>query len=197
MEKSKTISEYLAKHSQWESGLKLIRQLLNDTELTETIKWGMPTYTINNKNIIGLAGFKNHFGVWFHQGLFLSDTDGILTNAQEGKTKAMRHIKYTANDQINESQLKTYILESIENQKAGKEIKIGKRKDYVELTQFMVDHLPTETINKLNSLTPSKRREYIEYITTAKRDNTKLVRIEKIIPLIEQGVGINDVYRKK
>ena len=46
------------------------------------------------------------------------------------------------------------------------------------------------------AVTPGKRREYAEYVASAKREETRLKRVEKVLPMIEEGVGLNDRYRR-
>jgi len=99
MDKKKTVDAYISGH-QWEKELKYLRGVLKKTELIETVKWGMPVYTIDNKNVIGLTGFKKFFGLWFYQGSFLSDPHKLLRNAQEGKTKGMRHMNWTDKKEV-------------------------------------------------------------------------------------------------
>lgn len=90
MKKHKTAQYF---YDSQEKGIKLfteIRQILLDTELEETVKWGAPCYVIGKGNVVGVAGFKNHLAVWFHQGVFLADQEHVLINAQENKTIALR-----------------------------------------------------------------------------------------------------------
>ena len=140
------ILEYISKHVQWSIGLKVIREILIDTEFDEDVKWGMPTYRLEGKNVVSISAFKNHFGIWFHNGSFLKDAHKILENAQEGKTKGMRHIKYTDVSQIDENILKSYILESIQNQKDGKEIKPVRNTKPIETPSIMRTHFSTKTL---------------------------------------------------
>lgn len=115
--KAETAEAYVKTHPMWSEELITLRNILIDTELNETVKWGMPTYTIGGKNVIGLAGFKNHFSLWFHKGGSIPDPDQILINAQEGKTKDMRHLKYKSGKEIKKTQIKKYVLEAIRFQK--------------------------------------------------------------------------------
>ena len=118
------VDDYIQHHQKYAAILEFLRNLLLDTELEETLKWNMPTYTIKGKNVITLSAFKSHAGLWFHQGYFLSDPYNVLQNVQEGKTKGMRHWKWSANDQIEGEKVITYIQEAIENELAGKRIKV-------------------------------------------------------------------------
>lgn len=189
------VAAWLEKHQQWQAQLSKLRDILLSTELTETVKWGSPTYTLEGKNVISLAAFKNHCGLWFHQGVFLQDTGKKLVNAQDGKTKALRQWRWQADQKIELPLVKTYIKEAIENQRAGKALKPEVKKIQIpeELRQALDKN---KTLAKqFASLTAGKQREYVEHIASAKRQATRLSRLEKITPLIAAGQGLNDKYR--
>lgn len=197
MTNAQKITTYIDKQGKWSEALHTLREILLSTEAVETVKWGMPTYTVNNKNVIGLAGFKNHFGLWFFQGVFLSDPKGLLRNAQEGKTKAMRSLHFTDIDQIDANLIKAYVLEAIENQKLGKEVKPDRAKKQLVIPPVLKNALAKKApLNKaFFALTPGKQREYAEHIGGAKREATQISRLEKSIPMILDGVGLNDKYK--
>jgi len=191
------VDAYITKHSNFTKLINEIRKTLLSTEFEETIKWGMPTYTINGKNVVGIGAFKSHFGIWFFQGALLKDTHKVLTNAQEGKTQAMRQWRFTNDSKIDKELLLTYINEAIDNEKKGLKIKpIGTKKPLV---------IPTELVSTINKnkalsisfekLSLSKKREFSEYIAEAKREATKIKRLEKIIPMIMNGTGLHDKYK--
>lgn len=168
-----------------------------DTEMEETIKWGGPVYMVDKKNIIGIGAFKNHFGVWFFNGVFLSDPKNLLHNAQEGKTKALRQLRYHSPEDLDLKILRAYVAEAIQNQKDGKELILNRNKTKLELPNELSNILDENVSLKTSfyNLTPYKQKEYAEYINTAKQEATKQSRLEKIIPLIEQGIGLNDKYK--
>jgi len=191
------VDAYIAKHSNFTKLINEIRKTLLSTEFEETIKWGMPTYTINGKNVAGIGAFKSHCGVWFFQGALLKDNHKVLTNAQEGKTQAMRQWRFTNDSKINKKLLISYIKEAIDNEKKGLRIKpIGTKKPLI---------IPQELENLISKdknfgksfevLTLSKKREFSEYIIEAKREATKIKRLEKIIPMIMNGIGLHDKYK--
>ena len=196
MKKVYSVEEYIESSDQWSEELTMLRTILLKTELVETVKWSIPTYTINNKNVIGIAGFKNYFGLWFFQGVFLKDEHQVLINAQEDKTKGQRQWRFKHKSEIKETLLLNYVREAIENQKLGKEIAINRKKETV-IPPELQEALDANTTTKafFENLTPYKQREYCEYIATAKRESTKQSRLKKIIPMIEQGVGLSDKYR--
>jgi len=166
--------------------------------MTETIKWGAPVYTFERKNIVGIGAFKSYVGLWFFQGALLNDKKKKLINAQEGKTKALRQWRFNSVKEIEaESKtIKQYLKEAILNQKQGKEIK-PERKKLLEIPKELNDFIKKDKKVKesFNSLSLSKQREYAEYISEAKRDETKLKRLFKIAPIILKGKGLNDKYR--
>ena len=86
------VTAYIGKHARWSEQLTQLRTIFDRTELKEEVKWGSPTYTLDGKLVAGMAAFKNHYAIWFHQGVFLNDPAGVLHNAQEGKTKASEKV---------------------------------------------------------------------------------------------------------
>ncbi len=195
MEMSKTVEEYLEKNPEYTKELTKLREIIHKTELVETVKWGIPTYTINGKNVVGIGAFKSYAGLWFFQGSFLKDPQNLLINAQEGKTKGMRQMRFENAEHIDERIVKEYLLEAIENQKQGKEIKPEKKK--LVIPDELKEALSTDSqlAEAFDELTPGKQKEYAEYIHEAKQAKTKLTRLEKITPMIKSGVGLNDRYK--
>ena len=193
----KSFEEYAEKHQKWKEQLQQLRELLLSTELEETIKWGAPTYVLNNKNVVDLGSFKNHCALWFFNGALLQKNTELLINAQEEKTKALRQIRFKENDQLQLSVLKKYVEEAIQLQKAGKEIKPKKNKPLTipsELKEaFQKD---TELKSAFEKFTKGKQREFTEHIANAKREATRISRLQKCIPMINAGIGLNDKYRK-
>ena len=192
----KDVDEYIEIHEYWQTELIQIREMIQETELEETIKWGAPTYTIKNKNVAGLAAFKNHIALWFFNGNLLQQNTGLLVNAQQGKTKALRQIRFKRGDEINKEILLPYILEAIENQKLGKTIKASRKQELIippELSSALKND--PELDEYYCQLTSGKQREYADYISEAKRDATRISRLEKIIPMIKKGVGLQNDYK--
>ncbi len=197
MEKVTSVEEYIERHPVFKNELELLREIINSTELKETIKWSSPVYTLNNKNVIGLGAFKHHFGIWFFNGVFLKDEHKVLVNAQKDKTKALRQLRFQTITDIDKNLVLNYVKEAIENQKLGKELKPKRHTKSLsmplELKDLISDNAAFKT--SFESLTTYKQREYCEYISSAKREITKQTRMEKIIPLVLQGIGLNDKYR--
>ncbi len=196
MERNKSVEEFIAKKAEWKIELETLRSILRSTDMEETIKWGIPVYTFGNKNVVGIGAFKSYVGIWFYQGVFLKDKHNKLINAQEGKTKGLRQWRFTSEDEIDQDLVLQYVNEAIENQKDGKEIKPEKLKTLEIPSELNAALLSDNKLQEsFRQLTPFKQKEYIEYITTAKREATRLSRLEKITSMILQGVGLNDRYR--
>jgi uncharacterized protein YdeI (YjbR/CyaY-like superfamily) len=198
MKKYNTPDEYIANNKDWQQSLILLRDILLDTHMTETVKWGVPVYTFEGKNIVGIAGFKAYVGLWFFQGAMLKDKKKKLINAQDGKTKALRQWRFDSVKEIEaESKtIKQYLEEAILNQKHGKEIK-PERKKPLDIPKELYDIFIKDTKVKesFNSLSLPKQRDYCNYISEAKRETTKISRLEKIVPMILKRIGLNDKYR--
>ncbi|OHX68424.1 YdeI/OmpD-associated family protein [Flammeovirga pacifica] len=196
----KTVDAYINGSDQWGNALDFLRQLLRNTELEEGVKWGAPIYMINGKNVIGMAAFKNYVGLWFHHGALLKDTDKVLFNAQEGKTKGLRQWRFHDFEELQSAKelIMSYVDEAIKNQKEGREVVMSRKITSFSLPEVLELTLKEDPLldEAFNSFTPGKRKEFAEYITSAKRDTTKISRIEKIKPMILNGVGLNDKYKK-
>jgi len=193
---AKSLSEFWELNSHFAEPLQAIRTIVLDCGLEETFKWAFPTYTLKGKNVISIGSFKEHYAIWFIQGVFLADEANVLTNAQEGKTKAMRHWKFTTTDMLDMDLIRAYILEAIENSLAGKEVKVVRDTSYEMPKELMaeLDNNPALK-NAFYNLTPGRQKEYANYVANAKQDATKLKRIEKIVPMMLEGQGLNDRWK--
>ena len=192
MKRLKQIDTYIAKKPAWSGTLALLREIVADTELEESVKWGGPVYTLEGKNVVGLGAFKNFAALWFFQGALLSDPLGVLINAQEGKTKALRQWRFGMSDPVPVDQVKQYLNEAITNQKKGVTITPAKpsKKPLIvpqELEQILSVQLALK--NKFNSLPLTTRRELTDFISSAKKSETRIKRLAKVVSLIEVGKG--------
>jgi uncharacterized protein YdeI (YjbR/CyaY-like superfamily) len=193
----KTVDEYILNVKEGSGILIVLRELINLTELKETVKWGIPVYTINDKNVLGIAAFKTYVGLWFYNGSFLKDDAGVLVNASEGVTKAMRQWRFTSVDEIDDKLVLKYVNEAIENQKQGKELKTERNKPIIIPDELQFEFAEDKELeNGFNRFTPGKQREFVNYISEAKTTETRKARVQKVIPLILENIGLNDKYRK-
>jgi len=196
MAASEKIEQYIDKNKKWKNELSLLRSIFQKSELTEKIKWGAPAYTIDGHLVAGLGAFKNHYAIWFHQGVFLKDPDKKLINAQEGVTKALRQWKFSESDEIEPEIVLKYIKEATENAKSGKKLKPQRKKELVipSILKQVLDK-DRSLSDAFKKLTPGKQREYADHIGSAKREATQIGRLEKSIPMIIEGKGLYDKYK--
>jgi uncharacterized protein YdeI (YjbR/CyaY-like superfamily) len=196
MKKVNSVEEYLEINSHFANELQVLRNVILKTNLDESIKWNAPVYALNGKNVLGLAAFKNHFGIWFFNGVFLKDEQNLLVNAHE-KTKALRQMRFESLADINKNAVQAYVKEAIENQKLGKEIKPQRKAKTISIPEELENELKTNSdlSASFKALSPSKQGEYCDHIASAKRDATKLSRLDKIKPMILKGSGLHDKYK--
>jgi uncharacterized protein YdeI (YjbR/CyaY-like superfamily) len=188
------IDEFIGKAKKWQEEFETLRTIILDCQLTEEFKWGKPCYTFEESNIVLIHGFKEYCAVLFFKGVLLKDAMNILVTQTEN-TQATRQIRFTAVDEIVEMEtiLKAYIYEAIEVEKAGLKV------DYKETSEFK---MPEEFQKKLegnpdlktafDALTPGRQRAYFLYFSQPKQSKTRESRVEKCMPQILNGKGLND-----
>ncbi|MFC7772334.1 YdeI/OmpD-associated family protein [Flavobacterium sp. GCM10027622] len=179
----------------WEKEIDFLKAIINTTQLIETTKWGGIVYTINNKNVLGIGGFKSYFGLWFFNGVYLKDEANLLVSGNE-TTKAQRQLRFNSLDEVDEKLVLNYINEAIQLEEKG--VKHKAEKSPLVLSAYFESFLDSnkEIKKAFEAFSLTKKKEFAEYIDTAKQEKTKETRLEKITPLILEGIGLNDKYRK-
>ena len=196
MEKSQKLDAYYNSDHLFKEGIAQLRELALQSGAEEDFKWSFPVYTLNGKNVFGICKFKSYFGVWFFNGVFMKDPKHVLENAQEGKTKGMRHWKFNSLEELDEKGVFAYMLESLENREKGLEVKAEKISKILVPEQLQTALTQNKALQtSFEKFTPYKQKEFCEYIAEAKQEATKWRRLNKILPLIEKGMGLNDAYR--
>lgn len=195
MTDAEKIRAYIKDHLEWKNALLKLRNIMLESGAVETVKWGVPVYTVDGKNLAGIAAFKKYVGLWFYQGVFLKDSHNKLVNASENKTKALRQLRFSSADEMDEELVASYMAEAIANHKAGKELKPEKKK--VSMPEELKIALKNDLTlrEQFDGLTPYKQTEYAEHIGEAKREETRVNRLKKSIPIILEGKGLHDKYR--
>lgn len=178
----------------WQKEIKILRSLLLETGLKEELKWSQPVYTYNNKNILLLSAFKEHCFINFFKGVLLKDELNLLEKPGENSQTA-RYLKFSDLNTINsiQSTIKEYIFEAIEVEKSQLKVKFKTIEQYTLPKEFE-NLLEENSILKtaFNSLTPGRKRGYLIHFASAKQKQTLLSRIEKCMPKILEGKGINE-----
>lgn len=188
------VDEFLSKAKKWKEEYEQLRNIILDCGLTENFKWMHPCYTLDNKNILLIHGFKEYCAILFHKGALLKDEREILIQQTEN-VQAARQIRFKNVQEIvgMESILKDYILEAIEVEKAGLKVELKKHAEYEipEELQHKFEEIP-DLKTAFEDLTPGRQRQYIFYFSEAKQAKTRASRVEKFIPKILDGQGLRD-----
>jgi uncharacterized protein YdeI (YjbR/CyaY-like superfamily) len=193
-ERNPKVDEFFNKGSQWQAEFKKLRAILLDCPLNEELKWGVPCYTAEKRNVVLMHGFKEYCALLFVKGALLNDPAKILITQTEN-TQAARQVRFTNVQEITELEpiLKMYINEAIEVEKAGLKVDFKKTAEYA---------IPEEFQRKLNenpalktafqALTPGRQRAYLLYFSQPKQSKTRESRVEKWLQHILKGKGLND-----
>jgi uncharacterized protein YdeI (YjbR/CyaY-like superfamily) len=194
MIKVESVEEFIALHPSRKSELELLRKIALSVGLDEAIKWNSPVYTYKGKNVAGLGAFKSYVGIWFYQGVFLNDKNGVLLNAQEGVTKGLRQWRFNSAKEIDDGLVRRYLIEALENEKLGKRILPEKKSLQVPAELADAFKKNENLLLAFEQFTNYKKKEFAEYVGGAKKEATRLRRLAKCIELIIQGTGLNDKY---
>lgn len=179
---------------QWQEEFKKLRAIALSTELVEDVKWGCPCYTYKGKNIFLIHGFKEYCALLFFKGALMKDPDHILIQ-QSKNVQAARQIRFTEVSQINdlEEVLRAYMFEAVEIEESGAKVEMKKTKEFEMAEEFQekLDQNPALQ-EAFKALTPGRQRAYLLHFSSAKQSKTREARIEKCIPQIMDGIGLND-----
>ena len=185
---------YFNKEKKWEKEIKKLRTIVLDCGLTEELKWGCPCYTSGKSNIVLIHVFKEYCAVLFFKGALLKDTKNILTQ-QTKNVQAARQVRFTNAKEITELAfiLKAYIKEAIKIEKAGLKVPLKKVTEFEMAEEFQnkLDELP-KLKKAFYALTPGRQRGYLLYFSAAKQPKTREARVEKYMPHILSGMGLDD-----
>jgi len=188
------VDAYLSRLGKWGKETAILRNIILGCGLTEEMKWGKPCYTFRKKNVVIIQGFKDYCAIMFFKGALLQDPERILNKISEN-TQAARQVRFMNTAQITriENILRSYIFEAVELEKNGKKVKMKNTSDFVmpEEFQHKLEEIPVLK-NAFESLTPGRQRAYIYYFSQAKQSNTRRTRVEKHVPHIIKGKGLND-----
>jgi len=192
------VNDFLSKAEKWQDELEKLRAICLDCGLTEELKWGQPCYMFHNSNVVIIGELKDHCALSFFKGALLYDAEHILIAPGEN-TQSGRWVKFSSVREIAEMEpiLKAYIYEAIEVEKAGLKVKLKTTADFIvpEEFQLKLDAMPALK-KAFYALTPGRQRAYLLHFAAPKQSKTRELRVEKYIPLILSGKGLNDDYMR-
>ena len=185
---------YFSKNKKWQAVIEQLRMIVLDCGLTEELKWGVPCYTFKKNNIVLIHVFKEYCALLFFKGALLKDTKGILIQQTENVQSA-RQVRFTNIKEIVKLEpiLKAYIYEAVEVEEAGLKVKLKKTTGYSIPEEFEKQLDKKPALKKaFEALTPGRQRGYLLHFAAPKQSKTREARIEKCMPQILNGKGLND-----
>lgn len=187
------IDGFLRREKKWREEIAALRDIILESEVAEELKWGKPCYTYEGRNVVIIIPLKESCALSFAKGVLLKDPAGLLTKPGES-TQAGRWIKFTSAAQIEKQRrlLRDYVREAVEAEKAGLKVEFKKNPEPMPAElEARLDR--TAALKKaFSALTPGRQRGYILFISGAKQAQTREARVEKCVPLILSGKGLND-----
>jgi uncharacterized protein YdeI (YjbR/CyaY-like superfamily) len=188
------IDAFLKRQDRWRPEFEKLREVLLGSGLTEELKWGQPCYALDGKNVALIHGFKEYCAILFHKGALLKDPKSVLIQ-QTKNVQAGRQIRFTSVQEVTrlEKTLKAYVREAIEIERAGLKVPFKKTED-IELPEELESKLAANARLKaaFAALTPGRQRAYIFHFSQPKQSTTREARVEKHIPRILEGLGLDD-----
>ena len=188
------VNWFFDKDTPWKESYEKLRSMVLDCGLTEELKWGCPCYTINQKNVVLIHGFKDYCALLFHKGALLKDKEGLLVQQTENVQSA-RQIRFKGVHEIVklERVLRTYVHEAVEVEKAGLKVALKKTSGFEMPEEFALKLKALPALKKaFNALTPGRQRGYLLHFSAAKQSKTRAARIEKNVDRIMAGKGLED-----
>ena len=185
---------FFNKPGQWQQEYEKLRKIVLECDLTEELKWGCPCYTFEKRNIVLIHGFKEYCALLFVKGALLKDPKGILIQQTENVQSA-RQVRFTSAREIVKMKgtLKAYIREAIAAEQSGLKVSLKKTSEFAMPEEFKgkLDEVPALK-KAFKALTPGRQRGYLLYFSQPKQSKTRQARVEKSVPQILNGKGLND-----
>ncbi|MBC7487791.1 MAG: YdeI/OmpD-associated family protein [Cytophagaceae bacterium] len=188
------VNFYFNKSKKWQEEIEQLRTIVLNCGLTEELKWGCPCYTLDGSNILLIHVFKEYCAMLFFKGVLLKDPKGILIQ-QTKNVQVARQIRFTDVPEIVKlkATLKSYIKEAIEVEKSGVQAELKKTTEFTMPDEFKIQLDKKPALKKaFYALTPGRQRAYLLFFSSAKQSQTREARVEKSIPNILKGIGLND-----
>lgn len=189
-----TKADFFFEPGPWQAEYLELRRMLQKTDLEETVKWGVPCYTLDGKNVVLMHGFKTYCALLFHKGVLLKDPALLLVQQTENVQSA-RQIRFTSLEQIQdlEPAIMDYLNEAIRTERSGARVSLKATNEFTMPEEFR-ERLETNPALKtaFESLTPGRQRAYLLHFAQPKQAKTRVSRIEKEIEQIMNGKGLND-----
>ncbi len=188
------VDAFISQAEKWQDEYKKLRAIVLACPLTEELKWGVPCYTVQDSNVVLIHGFKDYCAILFVKGALLRDDQGLLIQ-QTDNVQAGRQIRFTTLQEIVEREpaITSYIIQAIEVEKAGLKVPPKKTADYAVPEEFQTQLDASPALRTaFEALTPGRQRAYLLHFAAPKQAKTREARIEKYLPKIFDGLGLDD-----
>jgi len=189
------VDAFLERQTKWKKEFERLRRIILASGLTEELKWGQPCYANDEgKNVVLMHGFKEYCAVLFHKGALLQDDERVLIQ-QTPNVQSARQIRFTSVKDVDklEKTIAAYVREAIELERAGLKVERKKTSDYPMPDELRVRLQKDRALKKaFEALTPGRQRGYLFYFSQAKQPKTREARVEKCVPRIRKGLGLDD-----
>ncbi len=189
-----TKADFYFNKGKWQKETQQLRKIVLDCDLKEELKWGCPCYTFEGKNIVLIHVFKEYYALLFFKGALLNDPENILIQQTENVQSA-RQIRFTNLQEIVKMApvIKGYIYQAVEVEEAGLKVPLKKTKDFPVPEEFQNKLTEISSLKTaFEALTPGRQRAYIFYFSQPKQSKTREARVEKYLPKILDGKGLDD-----
>ena len=188
------VDAFLRREERWLEEMTLLRKIALSCKLTEDLKWGQPCYSLDGGNVVLIHGFKEYCAYLFFKGALMKDPEGILV-VQTENVQSARQVRFADVARIEKSKsvLKSYIQDAIEVERAGLKVEFKKTAQFGMPDEFRARLDGTPPLKKaFEALTPGRQRAYLLHFSSAKQSKTREARIEKNLPRILAGMGLDD-----
>lgn len=174
--------------------LAFLRDLLLNSGLKEELKWSMPCFTWNGKNILILGAFKAYCSLNFFNGALLTDPENLLVKAGENSWLGRQMRFQTCGEiRIQEEAIKDFIEQAIKLEKSGKPI-TKPESPVIKWPEELQEafNSDAEMERSFLSLSPGRQRSYLLHFSSAKQSATRKSRIQRCRAGIISGKGFNE-----
>jgi uncharacterized protein YdeI (YjbR/CyaY-like superfamily) len=189
---------FFNKAKKWQEEYKELRTIILSCGLQEEVKWGVPCYTLEGKNIVLIHGFKEYCAILFHKGVLLKDPKKLLIQQTEN-VQGARQMRFTSLAEIVKlkTTIKAFVKAAVEIEESGEKVPMKKTAEFSMPDEFKKALSHDKNLKKaFDTLTPGRQRGYLLYFSSAKQAKTREERIEKYYDKILKGKGLDDDLKK-